>query len=242
MKPHRTLAILLAAGSAAYATPSGLNNIPTADTPSQGDYVIQTYSTVGYGQKQDFNLGFKTGFDLKVLKLEVGVDSHISPGNGGPAVAQAKIAVPLGTGLPTIAAGVANISFSDHDRRRAGDPFPYFVATQDLKWFRVHAGIAEQFSQPLPFFGLDRTFKIKSTVPAQDGKSDGKSGPKTTVKERDLFMLCGDGIQQLNHTWLLSAGVKVPVCKHFVFETWGNFPTDGTKASLTIKGDFVIHF
>jgi hypothetical protein len=164
------------------------------------------------------------------------------PGNGGPVEFQGKIAVPLGEGLPTIAAGVANTSFTKYDRSRAGDTYPFFVVTEDLKWFRVTVGIAEQSSQPLPFFGLDRTFKIKTTVPASDGKSDGKSAPKTTVKERDLFMLCGDGVQQLNHSWLLSAGVKVPVCKFFVFETWGNFPTDSAKPSLTIKGDFVIHF
>jgi len=246
MKTHHTPAALFLTAAAAWATPSGLNNIPTADTTPQGTFVLQTFSTVGEAVNQDLNIGFKTGIDLRKVKLEVGLDSHLLPGKGGPVTVNGKIAIPLGEGLPVIAAGVANISFSNDDRARAGDTFPYLVVSQDFHWFRLHAGIAEQDSQPLPFFGIDKTFRIAKSAPAADGKSVKKAGGKqakpTETEYRDLFTLRADAIQQPNHVWLASFGALVPVCKHLILEGWGNFPTDGTAASATLKANFVYSF
>ena len=112
MKTTRTLATLLLTASAAWATPSGLNNIPTADTTPQGTFVLQGFTTVGDGRDADFNLGFKTGIDLKAVKLELGLASHLIPGKGGPVEPHFKVAVPLGEGLLVLAAGMANNSFS----------------------------------------------------------------------------------------------------------------------------------
>ena len=238
--------ILLAGIATAHATPSGLNNIPTADTTPQGTFVLQTFTTVGDGINQDLNLGFKTGIDLKKVKLELGLASHLLPGKGGPMEVHGKIAVPLGEGLPVIAAGAANISFNSVDRRRAGDTFTYFVVSQDFQCFRLHAGLAVQDSQPLPFFGIDKTFRVAKSVAAPDGKSVkekvGKQVVTTGTEYRDLFTLRADAIQQPNHVWLASFGALIPVCKHFVFEAWGNFPTDGAQASATLKGNLVFSF
>ena len=247
MKTHHTLAILLASISAAVATPSGLNNIPTADTTPQGVFVLQGFTTIGDNRDADFNLGFKTGIDLKAVKLELGLASHLIPGKGGPVEVHGKVAVPLGEGLPVIAAGAANISFSRDDRRRAGDTFAYFVMSQDFHCFRLHAGLAVQDSQPLPFVGIDKTFRIAKSAPvSSDGKSAKKAGGrhvKTAATEyRDLFTLRADAIQQTDHSWLASVGALIPVCEHFVFETWGNFPTDGSDPSLTLKANFVFKF
>ena len=238
-------ALLLAGIATAHATPSGLNNIPTADTTPMGTFVLQGFTTLGGNNNADFNLGFKTGIDLKVAKLELGLAAHLVPGNGGPVEPHIKLAVPLGEGLPTIAVGAANNSFDTADRRRAGDSFVYFVVSQDFHWFRAHAGIAEQASQPLPFFGIDKTFRIAKSAPAPDGKAVKKTGKPARVaatEYRDLFTLRADAIQQTNHKWLASFGALIPVCKHFVFEAWGNFPTDGGQASATLKGNFVFTF
>ena len=61
----------------AQATPSGLNNIPTADTAPQGTLVLQTFSTVGGDARDDLNFGFKTGLEFKALRFEFGADSHV---------------------------------------------------------------------------------------------------------------------------------------------------------------------
>lgn len=236
-----------------FASPSGLNNIPTADTTPQGTFVLQAYSTVLGDNENDFNIGFKTGIDLhKYLHLELGADSHLVPGKGGPVTVNGKLAIPFGDHLPTLAVGAANTTFRNVDRARAGDEFFYGVVTQDFGWFRVHGGCALQDGIALPFYGIDKTFQYHKQVPAErqdslskDGKSiaDGKSGKEVmTTQAIDLFTLRGDAIQQSDDTWLYSAGVLVPVFKHFVFETWANLPDNGASASWTIKGNFVFTF
>jgi hypothetical protein len=227
-----------------------LNNIPTADTTPQGTFVLQAYSTVFGSADGDFNLGFKSGVDFKYAHIELGFDSHIYPDRGGPVTVQGKLAVPLGERLPTLAIGAANATFSDDDRDRAGDEFFYAVATQDFGWFRLHGGCALQDGEALPFAGIDQMFRIPATHPASDGKAVSTTGGKSCESckscedpgMRDLFMVRGDVIAQRDSSWLYSAGVLVPVCKWFVFETWANFPDNGNSPSWTIKGNFVLTF
>lgn len=230
----------------AFATPTGLDNTPTADTPPMGAFVLQTYSTVGGLADGDFSLGFKTGIDFEFVKFEVGADSRVYwPNQGGPVVVQGKIAVPLGEHLPTIAVGAANIAFSEDQRERAGDVFGYAVATQDLGWFRVHGGCAWVDTEALPFAGIDKTFRYTKQVPASDGKAvaDGKSAKATTeTKTIDLFMIKADAIAQRDSSWLYAVGAEVPICKWFLLETWANLPDNGDSPSWTIKGNFIFRF
>ncbi len=247
--------LTLALTPRAAATPSGLNNIPTADTTPQGTVVFQAFSTIGEERDADFNVGFKTGLELKFVRFEIGADGHILQGKGGPIAVQGKVSVPFGEGLPTFALGAANIAFSERDRQRAGDVFGYAVLSEDLKLFRVHAGCAYQDTDALPFFGFDKTFHISRPRIVQDGKTERKIGgagggghgagtgdPNSALVTRDLFTLRADAIELRNHDWLLSVGALIPVTKYFVLETWGNFPTDGTEPSLTLKANFVISF
>lgn len=248
MSSLRALAFASLLTSAALATPSGLNSIPTADTAPQRTLVLQAFSTVGGLADGDFNVGFKTGLDFDFVKFEIGADSRVySVNNGGPVTAQAKMAVPLGKNLPTLAVGVANITFSHDYRDRAGDEFFYAVATQAFGPIRIHGGCAMQDNEALPFAGVDYTFRRTEQVPAaSEGKAvaDGKAGKAVAMdtKVTDLFTLRGDVIEQRDASWLYSAGVLVPVCKFFVLETWANFPDNGDSASWTIKGNFVINF
>ncbi|MGI8889708.1 MAG: hypothetical protein ACR2G0_02855 [Chthoniobacterales bacterium] len=253
-------ALLLAAlPQLAWATPSGLNNIPTADTAPQGTLVLQTYSTVGGGARDDLNFGFKTGLEFKALRFEFGADSHVYPGLGGPVVVQAKVAYPLGEHLPTLAGGVANLAFTDHQRDRSGQPFGYGVLTEDFGFLRVTAGCGVQDGDKLPFVGLDKTFKLtrkkvvavsegksvttRETTVAGEGQGTGSGDPNSSLVTRDLFTLRADAVKQHNNDdWLYSAGVLVPICKYLVFETWGNFPNNGASPSVTLKADVVIPF
>ena len=239
MNPTRSIAALFLTSAAAFATPTGLNNIPTADTAPQGVYVFQTFTALGNDRDADLNFGFKTGLDFKVVRFEVGAASHILPEKGGPVTVHGKVAVPFGEGLPALAIGAANIAFSEQQRRRAGDVFGYAVLSQDFGWLRAHAGCAYVDTDALPFFGLDKTFRRTTSASASDGKSH-KAAMDT--KTTDLFTLRADAIEQRDSSWLYSAGVLVPVCKWFVFEAWGNFPDNGDAASVTLKGNFVIKF
>lgn len=239
------------------ATPSGLNNIPTADTTPQGTYVFQTFTTFGEDRDADLNLGFKTGFEFKPVRFELGLAGHLLPDKGGPVTPHAKIAIPFGDHRPTLAVGMANISVRERDRDRAGDEFAYAVVSQDFGWFRVHGGCGLQDGEALPFFGLDKTFHYtKKRAVVSDGKQavrtvtttrgqgegPGSGDPNSALETRDLFTLRADVIEQRDQSWLYSVGVLVPVCKHFVLEAWGNLPDNGDAPSVTIKGNIVISF
>jgi len=194
-----------------------------------------------------------------VVKFEFGSAGHLYPGKGGPVTLHSKMAVPLGDPLPTLAVGVANGAL--YDRDRAGEPFVYFVASEDLKFFRIHAGVGYQDSDGAtdvqPFVGVDKTFKVtkKRAVTVSDGKTmqttrtgavDGGQGagtgdPNSALETRDLFTLRADAIEQHNEDVLYSVGALIPITKYFVFETWGNFPEHG-DASVTLKGNVVLSF
>ena len=250
MQPTTRLAAaaLLVTTTSAFATPSGLNNIPTADTAPQGTAVFQAFSTVGNDRHEDFNLGFKTGVDLRPVKFEFGLDSHILPDDAGPLTVQGKVAVPFGDNLPTLGLGIANTTFSGADRDKAGDPFSYLVLSHDFGFLRGHAGVGFQDDTALPFFGFDKTFRTQTAAAAvaeTSGKGPVGKGPVAAAVEtvsRDLFTLRADAIQQQDSSWVYSAGVLVPVVKHVVFETWGSFPDNGDDPSLTLKLNFVFSF
>lgn len=241
--------LLAASASLSWGSPSGLNNIPTADTTPQGTVVLQGWSTMGGGLDEDFNLGFKSGVSLGPVKLEFGLDSHILPDKGGPVTFQGKLAVPFGENLPTLAVGVANTAFSGSWADRTGDPFAYVVLSHDFGFLRAHAGCGTQNEEALPFFGLDKTFRITTGTAAaapavvSSGKQSVPVATAAVVETtRDLFTLRADGIMQRDDSWLYSAGVLVPVCKHIVLETWGNFPDSGEDASVTVKLNVVLNF
>jgi hypothetical protein len=101
-----------------------------------------------------------------------------------------------------------------------------------------------QEDEALPFFGIDRTFSLKREVPAAGGGGKNPKAPAGApeIRTRDLFTLRADAIRQLDESWLYSAGVLIPVHRHFVLEAWGNFPDNGDDASITLKANFVFTF
>ncbi len=149
------------------------------------------------------------------------------------------------------------MAFSEHQRERVGEAFAYGVLTEDLGFLRVTVGCGVQDGDALPFVGLDKTFKIssKQVIAADDGKTvrtlskttagngPGSGDPNSSLVTRDLFTLRADAIKQRGgDDWLYSIGALIPICKYFVIETWGNFPSNGSSPSVTLKADFVISF
>jgi hypothetical protein len=232
---------LFVSTTAVFATPSGLNNIPTADTTPQGTFVFQTFGTVGPDRDDDLNLGVKTGIDFKPVKFELGFDSHLLPDDAGPFTMQGKVSVPLGGNLPSLAAGVANTTFTSSDRDDAGNPFGYLVLSHDFGIMRAHVGTGLQDDDALPFFGVDKTFRTEGSPAAASSSAKG-SVVDPAGAPRDLFTLRADAIHQHDSSWVYSAGVLVPVIKYIVFETWGSFPDNGDEASLTLKLNLVLSF
>jgi len=219
------LALALAT-STAVASPTGLNNIPTADTPGDHQIVFQAYYTTDADRAHDLWLAFKGGlhFELAsdaVLRFEYGLDGRVADEGAGPTVAQFKLAGDIGEGLPSLAFGAANIAFTDSDREDAGQVFPYGVISQGLGVLRLHAGYGFASDNKAAFFGLDRSFDLGRTrlTPRFD---------ITQIDDRDQ--------------WLGSAGFIWELTKNIAVEAWVSQPFDAGETTLTLKLDIGFSF
>lgn len=225
---HRLLPVWLLAfvcPLSVLATPSGLNNIPTAETIPHRNVAVQAFSSLGGPNQFAVNgpgkpshwMGFKTGLELASFRVETGLDSHLFPGRTGSLLFQSKVGVnPWKDGQ--IAAGVANVALTDRDRW--SDPFSYGMVAHDFGVVRAHAGYGVQTRGNTVLLGVDRTWKIL---------------------ERD-FNLNADLVQTRNqHGWLPAIGAKYGLNKHIVFEAWTNFPDRG-NVSFIGKINFIFKF
>jgi hypothetical protein len=211
-----TLAFCLLLAASAFATPGGLNNIPTADTMPHRTIAVQAFDTFGSGD-HDLWMGFKTRWDFAPVHLEWGLDSHLAPDPTGPLNFQAKVGFePWDRGK--VAIGVANVGLTDPSR--SGDPFSYAVLTQDFSIARLSIGYGVQTNSNTVLIGLDRTWKIF---------------------ERN-FNLNADLVQQNDQSkWLTAVGFKYDLSKHIVLEGWANLPEKG-DASFMAKINYVFQF
>lgn len=223
-RPLLTSLCLLALSLGALAAPSGLNNIPTADTAPHLVPVFQAYTTFGADRKPDHTAGMKIGFgpwDKAAFssRFEASIDSHYAPDRAGPPVFGVKYAVkPLEEG-PDIGIGSANLAVNDGDRARAGQPFSYAVLSQDFKVFRLHAGYGVQHQGNSALLGVDKTFK---------------------VFDRDLT-LRADAVQiQNERQWQPSVGFLYVLNSWLVWESWASVPVETGKPSFTLKLNFVL--
>lgn len=221
---HIMVFVTFAAGTV-LGTPTGLNNIPTADTVPHRTVAVQYFSsfgganqfaTSGLGKTSEW-AGFKTGWDFKPLHVEWGLDSALGTGYSGPLVFQTKARIqPWEDGM--LALGVAGVALTD--TRRAGDPFTYAMLWHDFHLLRVHAGYGLQTHGDSCLFGVDRTWK---------------------VFERSLN-LNADLVQSRNqHGVIAAVGAKYDLSRHIVLETWANFP-DRDRVSVIAKINFVFTF
>jgi hypothetical protein len=225
-KPTRALLVaVFAVVSSAFGTPTGLNNIPTADTVPHRTVAVQYFSSFGganqFGTaepgKSGHWMGFKTGWDFEPVHVEWGLDSPLGTGVSGPLFLQTKARFsPWEHGM--FAVGIAGIALTDIDR--AGDPFSYAMLAHDFGFARVHAGYGYQTNGSSFLAGIDRTWKLF---------------------ERN-FNLNADLVQSRDQRGLITAiGAKYDLSKHIVLETWANFP-DRDRVSLIAKINFVFTF
>ena len=209
------LAALLHSGQG-HATPSGLNNIPTADTVPHRTVAVQVYDLFGEGP-HDFASGFKTGWDFPGLELEWGLDSHLAPDPAGPLLFQTKLGFqPWQSGA--FAMGVAGVALTDHDA--AGDPFTYAILSQDAGFARLHAGYGVQTRGNTVLLGIDKNVEFL-------GRNLNLNADLVQIRD-------GAG-------WMPALGLKYDLSKNIVFETWTNLPDEG-KAEFMLKLNYVFTY
>ncbi|VAW13639.1 hypothetical protein MNBD_BACTEROID05-876 [hydrothermal vent metagenome] len=198
------------------ATPTGLNNISTADVVPEKVLVFQTIVDVGKKAQSEYTTGFKYGL---FKNLEVGLDGRIFPEASKEETlkGQFKYRFELGDSA-AVALGVANLG----DRSRLGWEDYYLSLSYDLDFLRVHAGGTLQRDNEGVFGGLDKTFSFFE---------------RDFVARMDIIQT-NDG-QNITS----SAGFIYDLGHNFLLESWVSFPTQSGKKNVsTIKLDYVVSF
>lgn len=204
--------VVALATAPALATPSGLNNIPTADVVPKDILVLQAFSNFGGSQDTSWFAGFKVG---PAENWEVGLDAQVGgPGSGGGPTLQAKYKMPLQKGA-RLALGAANIS---GDRDRHGDVFPYIVGSVPLgERANGHLGCGFQSDNRALFLGADAAVSRNLTL-------------------RSDWIQTNDGNESM---W--SLGFISPVSKDLLVEGWASVPSAaGAETNYVLKVDYVV--
>lgn len=201
-----------------YASPSGLNNIPTTDVVPKKTLVLQSWINAGRGKAPDYYSGLKYG----VIKgMEIGIDGKLGSRNAGPAAGQIKYHLPIGGEQFKFKSlvGVENISSNS---KRMGKVNPYAAFSYQLEPFRVHLGYNFQGHNDGAFAGADKTFQLF---------------------ERDFTLRTDIKQTKDGHEVLGSFGFAYVLPWNFVFESWASFPSESKlHESFTAKLDYGIKF
>ena len=205
-----------------WASPTGLNNIPTTDVAGHKVLVLQSWLTTGNDAKPVWVTGFKQGI---LDKIEVGADGKVGSGDEGPVALQAKAKlIDLDSGFAGLV-GIEGITFEGNIDK---DMVPYLTVSQDIRLnddfqiVRLHGGYSFQDDNLSMFTGADRTFE---------------------VFDQDLVLR--SDLKQVNdgNNLLISGGFLLTLPFNVVLESWLNIPTEsGKEESVTIKLNYVFNF
>ncbi|MHC4174757.1 MAG: hypothetical protein ACYTBX_02770 [Planctomycetota bacterium] len=227
---------ILFAGRSAWATSTGLNNIPTTDIVPENILVFQTWGNFAGGELPQEFIGFKYG---PYKDVEIGIDWKANDRPHGHAMLQAKYAFDIGSDALRGVIGIADLS---DNRKHNGEYFPYAATSLDLEAFRLHFGFAPQPHNEAFFGGFDKTvsFLDRNLQLRFDGIhiNDMKDmkfsagflydfAPKTKTSKTQQTAL----MEFLGN-----------LTKNMLIESWVTMPSTGDKQTYTIKLNYVIRF
>ena len=199
-----------------WATPTGLNNIPTAEVVPEKTLVFQVFGNLADRTRPDYWAGFKYG---AWPNLEIGFDGQLNPEPSDDGVLAGQVKYRLGLLERTaLSVGIANFG----DRARNGYEDYYAVVSRQLGALSLHVGGTLQNENEGVFAGLDHTLEVWN---------------------RDLT-LRGD-IRQTHERddVLVSMGFIVDLGGNVLLESWGSFPSESAAEEvLTIKLNYVVQF
>ncbi len=227
---------LCAAGNSAWASPSGLNNIPTTDVVPVKTVVLQTWLNMAQNAKTQQFVAFKAGV---VKGVEVGIDWKAIGQSHGHAELQVKYAFDIIGDWGKGVVGIANVT---DNRQHNGEIFPYAAISVDLEVFRLHFGFAPQPHNEAFFAGIDRTLLFL------DRNLQLKADAIHINDKEDVLFSVGflyefgaqDVDEEASESGIL--GILNEITKNLILEAWVSLPTTGEEEVYTLKFDYVISF
>lgn len=211
------VSLLLLAASPCWASPSGLNNIPTTDVVGDKTLVIQGWLTMEDEVKPLYITGFKYGI---LDMVELGLDSKVGSDDEGPIALQGKLKlIDFDFGLSALI-GTEGVTF---DGKIDENIVPYATISQDLKFLRLHLGYNFQKDNFGVFSGVDKTIRL--------------------FGDQDLTLR--SDVKQVNdgENFLISCGFLLTLPFNLALESWLSMPTkDDAEESVTVKLNYIIQF
>ncbi len=226
---------ILFVSRSAWATSSGLNNIPTTDTTPENILVFQTWGNFAGGEHPGQFAGFKYGLFRDV---EIGIDSKVNDKPHGHAMFQAKYAFDIVDDEWRGVIGVADLS---DNRKDNGEYFPYVATSVDLTALRLHFGFAPQPHNERFFAGADKTVTFLNRNLQLRGDvihiNDKKDALFSLGFLYELNARSGDEKAQsgLAEFWN-------EISKSIILESWVSKPSTGNKETYTVKLNYLIRF
>ncbi|MDP6635333.1 MAG: hypothetical protein QGG42_10570 [Phycisphaerae bacterium] len=229
----------LSVAQSAHASSSGLNNIPTTDTPPTKAVVLQTWFNLGENLSREMFVGFKTS---PIENLEVGLDWRaLSNTSHSHATLQAKYSIDIFPELlPHVwkaAVGIANLSA---DRDHNGEPFPFVAASVDLKCFRLHAGFSPQRYNEAFFFGIDKTVTVLDRNLQFRADAIQFNDMREMLYSAGFVYEFGRKSEYQRPEGIL--GVLDDIAKNIILEGWVSMPSDNGQETFTVKLNYVIRW
>lgn len=227
-------------GSSAWATPTGLNNIPTTDIVPEKVLVFQGWvNTAANTHPQQF-VGFKYGLFKDV---EIGVDWKAHDVTHAHATFQAKYAFDIEAfGIEDVWRGVVGLDGLSENRRHNGEFFPYVATSLDIQVVRLHAGYAPQPHNDRFFAGIDKWMLFL------DRNLQLRADAIQTTDKKDVLYSVGF----LYELGLSNGGDKMlqggvaellnNLAKNMILESWVSIPDASGPEVYTIKLNYVIKF
>lgn len=227
-------------GSSAWATPTGLNNIPTTDIVPEKVLVFQGWvNTAANTHPQQF-VGFKYGLFKDV---EIGVDWKAHDVTHAHATFQAKYAFDIEAfGIEDVWRGVVGLDGLSENRRHNGEFFPYVATSLDIQLVRLHAGYAPQSHNDRFFAGIDKWMLFL------DRNLQLRADAIQTTDKKDVLYSVGF----LYELGLSNGGDKMSqggvaellnnLAKNMILESWVSIPDASGPEVYTIKLNYVIKF
>ncbi len=227
--------LFLSAVPSARASSSGLNNIPTTDTPPPKAVVLQTWFNLGEHLSREQFVGFKTS---PIENLEVGVDwKAFTNASHGHAALQAKYAVEIMPDLWKAAVGIANLS---PDRDHNGEPFPFVATSLDLKVVRLHAGFSPQRYNEAFFFGIDKTVTVMDRNLQFRADAIQINDMREMLYSVGFVYEFGRNGEYERPSGIM--GVLDDIAKNIIFEGWVSMPSNNDPETFTLKLNYVIRW
>ncbi len=238
LKLRRLLLVALCAllaSRSAWASPSGLNNIPTTDYTPPSILVLQSWTNL----TDDLDPELYTGFKYGLLEgLEVGLDWKTDPDPHSHGTFQGKYTFDLAGDEWKGVVGIANLSAH---RAHQGHVFPYVATSYDFEVLRGHLGYTSQRNNEGFFAGIDKTVSFLNRDLQLKADAIQVNHMDDVLYSAGFLYDLRPPAESRDSTRTGLAGVWDVLTRDLILESWVTEPTTG-KAALTVKLNYVIKF